>query len=616
MSTALTPASAKPPATALPPLPEKFANPLRQIKSVMAQPAVRRSAPMALLIGLIAAAALAWMALSSPPQKTLFENLSDADKQAVTSALSTANIKSKIDEGTGALTVNEEDYSKARMLLAGQGLPKQAPGGYAILDQLPMGVSRAVEGERLRQARESELARSIQEIDAVAEARVHLATPDASPFIRDKSSPSASVVLKLNAGRSLSESQVQSIVNLVASSVPGMKPEDVTVVDQMGGLLSKKGADGASGDDRRIDFQRRLEEKYRTQLIQLLTPLVGAGNFTAEVQAEVNLDETSATRERYDKDGALRAETGNWTGNQKDPTTPGGIPGALSNTPPPASTLQQPQPANGASGAPPADGKPVAGGPGVNPEKQSDAFQRAYDLNKEVSVTRAAPGSIKRLTVAVLLRDPATGKRSQMEITQISDLVKSAVGFDQQRNDNVTVISRKFADANVEDKRAWYDNSWMPVAARNATALVIALLVLLLGVRPLVKAMTKKKNDADAKALPMGAADGATGLPGQILSGADGAPMVVNAQGQAVPLDAAALAALAAAGIDIAKMNPALLAGSDIDPALLPPVTLDDIEQSTHLDERIVKVRGFTRDNPTRAALAVRDMIRTSEEAA
>jgi len=447
------------------------------------------------------------------------------------------------------------------------------------------------------------------------EARVHLATPDASPFIRDKSSPSASVVLKLNAGRSLSDAQVQSIVNLVASSVPGMKPEDVTVVDQMGALLSKKGADGASGDDRRIEFQRRLEEKYRTQLIQLLTPLVGAGNFTAEVQADVNLDETSATSERYDKDGALRAETGNWTGNQKDPTTPGGIPGALSNTPPPASTLQQPQPANGASGAPPADGKPVAGGPGVNPEKQSDAFQRAYDLNKEVSVTRAAPGSIKRLTVAVLLRDPATGKRSQMEISQISDLVKSAVGFNAQRQDNVTVISRKFADTAIDDKRAWYDASWMPVAARNATALVIALLVLLLGVRPLVKAMTKKKDEPETKALPMGAADGAAKKPGEIFAGANGAAMVVNAEGVAVPLDADAIAALAAAGIDIAKVN-ALLTGGEVEPAVLPPVTLDDIEQSTHLDERIVKVRGFTRDNPARAALAVRDMIRTSTEEA
>ncbi|MBB4086589.1 flagellar basal-body MS-ring/collar protein FliF [Sphingomonas carotinifaciens] len=564
MSTALTPANPATPGG--PQLPERFANPLRQIKGVLAQPAVRRSAPMALLIGLIAAAALAWMSLSTPPQKTLFSNLSDADKQAVTTALSTGNIASRIDDATGALTVSEEDYSKARMLLAGQGLPKEAPGGYAILDQLPMGVSRAVEGERLRQARESELARSIQEIDAVAEARVHLAMPEASVFVRDSAAPSASVILKLNAGRSLSDAQVQSIVNLVASSVPGMKPSGVTIVDQMGGLLTKDGAAAGNGDDRRIEFQRRLEDKYRTQLIQLLTPLVGSGNFTTEVQAEVNLDETSATRESYDKQGTLRAETGNWTGNLANATPPGGIPGALSNTPPPASTLQvPPNPAPGTPGTP--ENQPVAGGAAPNAAKQSDTFQRAYDLGKEVSVTRAAPGSIKRLTVAVLLRDPATGRRTAMEINQISDLVKSAVGFDQGRNDNVTVISRKFADTGAAtDGPAWYDNAWLPVLARNGTAIVIALLVLLLGVRPLVKSMTKKKED-ETKALPMGAAGEAEGEDAAAVTGPDGI-------------------------------------------AVQPPVTLEQIEATRNFDERIGAVRGFTRDNPARAALAVRDMIK------
>lgn len=564
MSTALTPANPATPGG--PQLPERFANPLRQIKGVLAQPAVRRSAPMALLIGLIAAAALAWMSLSTPPQKTLFSNLSDADKQAVTTALSTGNIASRIDDATGALTVSEEDYSKARMLLAGQGLPKEAPGGYAILDQLPMGVSRAVEGERLRQARESELARSIQEIDAVAEARVHLAMPEASVFVRDSAAPSASVILKLNAGRSLSDAQVQSIVNLVASSVPGMKPSGVTIVDQMGGLLTKDGAAAGNGDDRRIEFQRRLEDKYRTQLIQLLTPLVGSGNFTTEVQAEVNLDETSATRESYDKQGTLRAETGNWTGNLANATPPGGIPGALSNTPPPASTLQvPPNPAPGTPGTP--ENQPVAGGAAPNAAKQSDTFQRAYDLGKEVSVTRAAPGSIKRLTVAVLLRDPATGRRTAMEINQISDLVKSAVGFDQGRNDNVTVISRKFADTGAAtDGPAWYDNAWLPVLARNGTAIVIALLVLLLGVRPLVKSMTKKKED-ETKALPMGGAGEAEGEDAAAVTGPDGI-------------------------------------------AVQPPVTLEQIEATRNFDERIGAVRGFTRDNPARAALAVRDMIK------
>jgi len=558
MSTAL--ATTTPPA-----LPEKFANPLLQIKGVLAQPAVRRSLPMAMLVALIGAAALAWMTLSTPTQKTLFTGLTDADKQAVTTALTQANIKSRIDDGTGALTVDEEQYSKARMLLAGQGLPKQAPGGYAILDQLPMGVSRAVEGERLRQARETELARSIEDIDAVAEARVHLATPEASVFVRDNAAPSASVVVKLQGGRSLAQAQVQSIVNLVASSVPGMKPESVTIVDQMGALLSKPGAGGTdAGGDARLEMQRKTEDKVRQQLVQLLTPLVGAGNFTAEVQADINLDETQATRESYDKTGALRAETGNWVGNQAaNPATPGGIPGALSNTPPPASQLQTPQPANGASGAAPtAEPSPVAGGPAPNPNKQSDSFQRAYDLGKEVSVTRQTPGSVKRLSVAVLLRDPDKGRRTAMEIQQISDLVKSAVGFDANRQDQVTVISRKFADAADVASPAWYDNAWVPMLARNATAILIALLVLLLGVRPLAKGLMKKRDEA--------AAGGAT-ASGDPAAAGDGA----------------------LAGITVHD-----------------PVSLEQLEQEQKIDDRITAVRGFTRDNPARAALALRDMMK------
>ncbi|GAA0658926.1 flagellar M-ring protein FliF [Sphingomonas insulae] len=541
-------------------LPEKFANPLLQIKGVLAQPAVRRSLPMAMLVALIGAAALAWMTLSTPTQKTLFTGLTDADKQAVTSALTQANITSHIDDGTGALTVDEDQFSKARMLLAGQGLPKQAPGGYAILDQLPMGVSRAVEGERLRQARETELARSIEDIDAVAEARVHLATPEASVFVRDNASPSASVVVKLQGGRALSQSQVQSIINLVASSVPGMKPESVTIVDQMGALLSKPGAGGADADgDARLEMQRKTEDKVRQQLVQLLTPLVGAGNFTAEVQADINLDETQATRESYEKQGALRAETGNWTGNQANaPTTPGGIPGALSNTPPPASQLQAPQAANGASGAPATDPAPVAGGAAPNPNKQSDSFQRAYDLGKEVSVTRQTPGSVKRLSVAVLLRDPEKTRRTAMEIGQITDLVKSAVGFDQTRQDQVTVISRKFADAaDAATGPAWYDNAWLPVLARNATAIVIALLVLLLGVRPLAKGLMKKREEATPALAGPAAAD------------------------------------TAADGITVHES-----------------VSLDRLEASQTVDDRIGAVRGFTRDNPARAALAIRDMIK------
>lgn len=562
MSTALTP-------TATPALPDKFANPLTHMRGLLSNPAVRRAGPAALLVGLLAAVALAWMALAQPPQRVLFQSLGDADKAAVSQALEAAGIASDFDQA-GAVTVAEDDYHKARMLLASQDLPKAAPGGYAILDQLPMGVSRAVEGERLRQARETELARSIEEIDAVADARVHLAMPEASVFVRDRAQPSASVIVKLQPGRTLSDSQVRSIVNLVAASVPGMPADGVTVVDQQGALLTKKGdGEGNAAGDQRIDYQRRVEDKVRQQLSQLLTPLVGDGNFTAEVQADVDLDETQATRESYDKDGVVRAEQGSWTGQKAGDETPGGIPGALSNTPPPPSTLATPTPVPtpGAAGMPAAaPGTPAAAMPDAM--KASDSFTRSYDLGRQVSVTRAAPGAVKRLSVAVVLKEEGGKPRSAAEIRQLTELVRAAVGFDAGRNDQVAVVSRAFASPTLGEDggRAWYDNSWMPMVARNATALVIALLVLFLGIRPLTKAVLKKKEEAEA------------------------------------PADAAGRQRLPVAAATIDGGTGAAM------PEL--PVSMEMLDGARSFDDRVGMVRGFTRDNPTRAALAVRDMIK------
>ena len=558
---------------------ERFANPLKQVQGLLGQPAIRRSLPMILMVGLIASAALAWFMLSTPTQKTLFTGLPDSDKSQVMAALKTGGITGRIDEATDALTVNEDDYSKARMLLAGQGLPKAAPGGYAILDNLPMGVSRAVEGERLRQARETELARSIQDIDAVAEARVHLAVPENTVFVRDNAAPSASVIVKLQAGRALSDAQVSSIVNLVASSVPGMKPDDVTIVDQMGALLSKPGA-GSDSNDAAVRYQRQVEQKYREQLTQLLTPLVGAGNFTAEVTADVNLDDTSSTRESYDKAGALRAEQGNWT-NKDAPSAqaPGGIPGALSNTPPPPTTVATPTPtptpAPGATPAAGAAGAPAAAAGAANspvmPDtaKASDSYARAYDLGREVSVTRNAPGALKRLSVAVVLRDVEGSKpRSPVEMQQITQLVNSAVGANSARGDQVTVISRRFAAApDLGGGQPWYESGWLAMVLRNVTAIVIALLVLMLGVRPLSKALMKKRDDAGRGAA--GRDLNATfGIGSPTAPGTGSGP---NGQ----------------------------------------PVSIDALESAQNFDDRIGMVRGFTRDNPTRAALAVRDMIKS-----
>jgi flagellar M-ring protein FliF len=554
---ALTPTTTQgevvPAAPATPGLGDLSRNPMGALQRVWAQPAVKRSAPLIGLLGLLGSAALAWTMVATPPQKILFSGLSDADKAAAAEALSQAKVENHIDAQTGTLTVAEDDYYKARMLLASQNLPKATPGGYAILDQLPMGVSRAVEGERLRQARETELARSIQEIEGVTEARVHLAMPENTVFVRDNAAPSASVIVRLAGNHTLADAQVRSIINLVASSVPGMKPDAVTIVDGAGTLLTKPGGAGSLGaGEERIDFQRQVENKYREQLTQLLTPLVGAGNFSAEVQADVNLDETQATREAYGKEGALRAEQGNWTGNQSGPVAAEGIPGALSNTPPPAAQVKA-----GQAAAPTGSSAPGPAGKAPDALKQSDQYSRAYELDKEISVTRAVPGGLRRISVAVVLREAEGAKpRTPQEIAQITDLVRAAVGYDATRNDQVTVISRKFAGASAEEsKSSWYDAGWFPVVARNLTALVIALLVIFVGLKPILKLFSKKREDQ---------------------------------------------------GNDLGEF------------AMTRPhgVSVEALENAQGYEDKVKLVREFTRDNPARAALAVKDMIRSDGKAA
>ncbi|HEX7821234.1 MAG TPA: flagellar basal-body MS-ring/collar protein FliF, partial [Sphingobium sp.] len=237
------------------------------------QPAVQKSLPMAGLLGVTMLSGLAWLALREPPQRDLFRGLPEADKAAVAEVLDKSNIPYNFDQSNGAITVSEDAYFNAKMKLAAEGLPKSAPDGASMIDSMPMGASRAVEGEKLRSAREVDLARTIEQIGSVQKARVHLAVEPPSIFLREQMKPTASVMLQLTGGRSLAQEQVDAIVHLVASSVPNMVPESVSVVDQSGRLLSNDGSDGAQ--DKQIEVQSKIEERYRQAVMALLTPILG-----------------------------------------------------------------------------------------------------------------------------------------------------------------------------------------------------------------------------------------------------------------------------------------------------------------------------------------------------
>ncbi|WP_145199296.1 flagellar basal-body MS-ring/collar protein FliF [Sphingobium sp. B2] len=541
-----------------------------RLTGFMKQPAVAKSLPLLGLLGVLAVAGLAWMALREPPQRDLFRGLPDGDKSAVAQVLDQNGIPYDFDNN-GAMTVGEGDYFKAKMMLAAQGLPKSAPDGNSMIDSLPMGASRAVEGEKLRSAREMDLARTIEAIDSVESAKVHLAVEPPSVFLRDRAKPSASVMLRLANGRTLTDAQVSAIVHLVASSIPELSPDQISLVDQNGRLLSKNDSD--SGDDRQLAIQSRIEDRYRQSVVALLTPILGANNFSTEVHAELNFAERQATRETYPQDEArLRTEQGTWA---SDPRGQGageasGIPGALSNQAPVNPTVTQTNP----NGQAVQQGQTAAQTPGTPPNplmKTEETFNRSFELGREVSVTKDAVGTVKRLSVAVALDNAPDGKaRTPQEIAALEALVKGAIGFDQARGDVVALSSRSFLKT-PEEQPLWYEADWVSPLIRNVSALLVALLVIFGIGRPLLKRRAAAQEAIAADTAQNGQRIGRE-ISGELTRQAVEAP----------------------------------------DPAR--PITLDMISSTYDYAQRADLIRNFVKQDPDRAALVVRDLLKEGKK--
>ncbi|OAO01820.1 flagellar M-ring protein FliF [Sphingomonadales bacterium EhC05] len=544
---------------------------LGPLQSLMRQPAIARALPLIILSAVVLSAVIVWLVLREPPQRDLFRGLPDSDKSAVTQALQSANIAYRVDDSTGTLTVSEEDYHSTKIALAGQGLPRSAPSGDSIMSTMPMGASRAVESEKLRSAREMDLARSIEAIDSVVSARVHLAVEPPSIFLRDRNEPSASVVLYLASSARLSEKETQAILNLVASSVPGLAAGNVSVIDQNGRLLSRSEDDASPGSDAHLKVKAAIEDRYRQSLMSLLTPLVGAGNFVAEVTAEVNFDEKQATKETYPADGSvLRFEQGKKS-DELIGDRIGGIPGALANRPPEGPEFQdEPEDAAAQEAA------------ATEPRRTSEEYRRRFELAREIAVVSQAPGQVSRLSVAVAIDDSALkNKKSPKEIQEIEKLVKGTVGFSAERGDQIAVTARRFKaveDETVEE--IWYEASWFGMLARNLSAIIVALLLIFGIGRPVLKRWQNSAKPVSAN------------------------PIQLNGPDSNSP----------AANFSQANVQDGGSVEHQTAGALTPPVTVDMITSAKSYQERALLTQNFVKQNPDHAALVVKELLKESDE--
>jgi len=453
--------------------------------------------PLLLLVGLAAAVAAGvgvtlWT--KGPTFSVLYANLADEEAAAVTRSLAGAGIEYRMEAGSGGISVPAERLNEARMLLAEQGTLQS--GGFANLGKEGgFGVSAFMEGARYQHALETELAKTISSLQQVAAARVHIAAGRNSSFIRDRTPARASVFLQLKAGRKLSSEQVTAIVNLVGSSVADIDPEQVTVVDQTGRLLSSPQGRGEFAlRDQQVEFARQMEEMYSQRVEALIAPLVGAGRVRAEVSAQFDMSASEEAREQFNPQGVVVRSEQLSEDRTSNPAARG-IPGSASNQ------------ASGAAATPANPADPATAATAANATTQPPASvqsTRNYEIDRTVAYTRQPAGRLKRLSVAVLVdnvqlpgRDgkPTDAPLTREQIERITALVKDAVGFDTARGDSVSVINSPWRGdprlmATELETVPFYEQAWFLDVAKIVAGLIALTLLMLMVIRPLTQRIT------------------------------------------------------------------------------------------------------------------------------
>ena len=452
-------------------------NAVANIREVIDQPSFRRAFPTILAALTAVAAIIVFVAMREPNMTTLYASVSDAEKSKIYESLKNMGMNVELDPATGEVLIPTNDYHQARISLAAQGLPEYASNGFEEIDNLPLGVSRSVETMKLKKLQENELSRSIAEIRSVQAARVHLALPEKSVFIRNQTSPTASVFISLKNGRQLDQTQVRAITNLVASSVPGMSQDGVSIIDQSGRLLSYS-PDNPNEvmADSQLAYRMRLESIYRSRIQSLVAPIVGAANVTAQVNLEIDFTRRETSQEMVNpQDSAILSEQSSSNITSKKDAV--GIPGAISNQPPAEAeiALNDATVINGG-----------AGNPGKDEfETKSSTELKNYEVSRKFETVTTPSNIIARIDAAILVRDqkvtdPDTGEVTFEPISEkikkeMEQLISSAIGIKAERGDSLTITSQLFNDEIIGEQIRWFETVWFKSIIEKS------LLVLLLG---------------------------------------------------------------------------------------------------------------------------------------
>ncbi len=484
-----------------------LSDPMGMVRDLVRQPSVKKALPIIVILMVVAAFGLASMSMKTPSYRALTMMLPEADKQLAIETLKTGNFNPQIDNNTGQIMVPGDKYQEARMLLASKGLPRTEAQGMDTLKDMPaMTTSQFMEQVRYNNAMEQELAKTISQIAGIRSARVHLAAPKQSVFVRDRVPTKASVIITRAPGKQVSSANVQAIISLVASSVPYLAPENVSVVDNYGTLMNEMLGEAPLGlTGAQLQQKQQMEDLYRTRLIQLLAPIVGEVNVSAQVSLQLDFTQEEITTEDFDqRDKGPKTRSELYVEDRNSFKDAIGVPGSLSNTPP-----NPPQnPASSETSV--ADPNKGVSEKGVQVVARST---KNYELDRAVRHTKSAMGNIQKLGVGVLINErpippgtkvekpadgspaPTTIPYTQEELDRLNQLVRGAVGFNDKRGDVVTVVATRFEPTIDPDAVPWYKDEALASLANSGVVAALFLTFLLFVVRPMIKKLNKPEID-------------------------------------------------------------------------------------------------------------------------